>query len=479
MSAPLGRRGSLAYGIVALIGMTLSLATAGQAQQSGHGRLVGTVIDSVFTRRLPGVRVVAVGEGDQANVQGSAITDSAGFYHIDSLPAGRYAVGFESPLLDSLEITLSPREATVVPSATATADLALPPAAKLRAAVCPGVTLPAETGALVGHVVNADDESSIAGATIAMSWREFAFDKAKMQASNQERTMSVVTDGAGWYRVCGAPTGGWLSMQVQHGGRVGPVLRSLIGDTLGIAVRHVSFSPTSARPAPDSLSAAAVDGEAPPMSGTAKLTGVVYGPEGAPVAQAEVRVAGTSASARTDAQGSYALAGLPSGTQMLLARRVGYAVSESYVDLRAGMTTTGNVRLKRVVSLDSVKVVAISNRYPEFARNRRYALFGRFLGPDEVRKQRVSFTSDIIEKLPGFRVIGNGHSAQVVSGRGPTSIYGECPMRLVQNGVPIDGGSINDIPAIEVGAIEAYRPGDFGPPEYDRGCGAIVIWTTR
>jgi len=204
---------------------------------------------------------------------------------------------------------------------------------------------------------------------------------------------------------------------------------------------------------------------------------VIVGPEGVPVAQAEVRVASTIASALTDARGSYSLAGLPSGTQMLVTRRIGYAVSETYVDLREGVTTTSNVQLKRVVSLDSMRVVAIRERYPEFSRNRKSGLFGQFLGPDQIREQRVSFASDIIEKIPGFRIVGTGYRAQVFDGRGVTSVHGECPMRIVQNGVPVDGGSINDIPVVDIGAIEAYRAGDFGPPEFDRGCGAIVIWS--
>jgi hypothetical protein len=419
-----------------------------------------------------------VGAADRANVQGSATTDSLGYYHIDALPAGRYAVGFESPLLDSLEVTVSPREATVAQGGTATVDLALPPAPKLRGAVCPGVTLAPQSGAIVGHVASAETEGSLSGVTIAMSWRELSFEKTALRSTNGERTATAVTDDAGWYRVCGVPTGTWLSMQMQHAGRVGPVLRTLVDDSLGLAVRHLSFSATSSRPAGDTLSSNADTADAL-LSGTARLRGVVRGPEGVPVAQAEVRVVGTNASGRTDAEGAYSLAALPAGTQMLVVRRVGYAVAESYVDLRDTVEARRDVRLKRVVSLDSMRVVAIRERYPEFARNRQYGLFGRFLGPDQIRMQRVNFASEILEKLPGFRVVGVGHQAQVVNARGVESLYGECPMRIVQNGVPIDGGSINDIPVIEIGAIEAYRRGDFGPPEYDRGCGAIVIWSKR
>jgi hypothetical protein len=37
--------------------------------------------------------------------------------------------------------------------------------------------------------------------------------------------------------------------------------------------------------------------------------------------------------------------------------------------------------------------------------------------------------------------------------------------------------SVDDVQPIEVGAIEAYRAGEIAPETYDRGCGAVVIWT--
>lgn len=465
--------------LTALVALTFALPRSSHAQQGFTGRLEGTVTDSVHLRPLVGVRVVAIGAGTRTDVQSVATSDSAGRYRIDSLPAGRYAVGFESPLLDSLEITVTPREITVPPGAAATLDLALPPAPKLRAAVCPGITLPPGTGAIVGHVVSAETEGSLADVAIAMSWRELGFDKATLRPLNEERTASAVTDDAGWYRLCGVPTGGWLSMQLQHEGRLGPVLRTLVDDTLGLAVRHLSFSATSSRAAGDSVAATADATDAPPLSGTARLSGVVLGPEGAPVAQAEVRVVGTLATGRTDAQGSYSLTALPAGTQMLVVRRVGYAVAEAYADLRDGQTTRRDVRLTRVVSLDSMSVVATRERYPEFSLNRRHMAFGRFLGPEVIRQQRVSYVSDIIEKIPGFLVLGHGIQAQVASARGRASIHGGCPVSIVFNGARIEGASVNDIPVADVGAIEAYREGEFGPPEYDRGCGAIVLWTRR
>jgi hypothetical protein len=455
-----------------LLILTFCLGRPTHAQDSS--RLEGTVTDSVHSRPLAGVRVVAVGAGSRTDVQRATTTDSAGRYRIDSLPAGRYSVGFESPLLDSLEVALTPREAVLPPGGAATVHLALPPAPKLRAAVCATAALPPGTGAIVGRVVSAATESPLPDVGIAMAWRELSFDKAKLRPTNEERTATVVTDSAGWYRLCGVPTGAWLSVQLHHEDLVGPLLRMRIDDTLGVAVRHLSFAMSSAREVGDTTPTGRPRSDAP-LAGTARLSGVIVGPEGAPVAQAEVRVAGTIALGQTDVQGRYALAGLPAGTQMLSVRRVGYAVDETYVELRDGVTTTRDLKLRRIVSLDSIRVVAIRERYPEFAENRRFSSFGYFLDPQAIQRQRVSFTSDIIEKVPGFSIAGEGHNARVIDLRGAGSE--SCPVNIVVD--ETEGFRINDVHPSSIGAIEVYHVGGPAPVQFNRGCGVIMIWSKR
>jgi hypothetical protein len=295
-------------------------------------------------------------------LRGNVTSDSLGRYSIDSLPPGHYAVGFESPLLDSLEIALPPRVVTIAAGQTATVDLALPPAATLRAAVCPGVALPPETGAIYGRVVSAETESALDGVVIALSWR----------------------------------------------------------------------------------------------------------------------VHGAVGTARTDAAGRYSLAQLPAGTQVLEVRRFGYEVSETPVELRSGATTTSDVRLRRViVRLDSMRVVATRSRYPEFQQRREHRAYGTFLGPEEMARQHVTFSSDIIEKFPAFRIVGTGSMAVVADNRGVV-FNGACPTNVVIDGA--EHRSINELSPADIGAIEIYpsSPGGiFAPDMYDKGCGAILIWTKR
>ena len=468
-------------GIWLALALCLAVPTHVHAQADRTGRLEGRVIDSSRAHPLVGARVIAVLMDSLATTRGEASTDSAGRYHIDALTPGRYAVGFESLLLDSLEINVSPRWVVVVPGQTATIDLAVPPAATLRAAHCPGVTLPAQTGVLFGHVVDAESGNPLPGSVVAMSWQELTVDRATLRPVNQERTAAVTTDDRGWYRACGVPTGAWISLQLQEQGRAGPVLRMQVDDTLGLAVRHLSFSASGARAMTDTGTAAVgrntADGA--PLSGTARLTGVVLAPDGTPVPQADVRVGGTAASARTDARGTFSLSALPAGTQMLLARHLGFAIAETPVELREGIRTMVTVRLKRViVNLDSVRIVATRVRYPDFFQHQKFNLFGRLLGPGEIQMEHVSFTSDIIAKIPGFRVEGTGGSAKVYDARGQV-FDNPCPAKIVVDGAPYF--EINDVTPADVGAIEAYPAAPIFPMEYGVGdrCGMIIIWTKR
>ena len=462
--------------------LTLALAPHVKAQGNPVGRVEGVVFDSVHARPLAGARVAAVGTGGRSDVLRAATSDSAGRFHIDSLPAGQYAVGFETPLVDSLEIVLPPRAVTIDGGRSTTLRLAMPSAAKLRAALCPGVTFGVGVGVVYGHVVGAETEAPLADATVALQWRELAvWDAAgskKLRPVTSQRSTSVTTDAGGWYRACGVPTGTWLSLQLQQGGRVGPVLRTRVDDTLGIAIRHVSLSSSAMR----DTSEIAADGTTAPLVGTATLTGTVRGTSGQPVPWAEVHVQGARSTGMSDAQGSFTLSGLPAGTHELEARRIGYEIAAASVELRSGATTSSDVLMRRVVTLDSIRVVATRTRYPEFAEHQKHSLGGRFIGPEQILRRHPVRTSDLIRAFSNFVVETRGSKTLVLSSRGGSGR--PCVVNIVVNGFAAwgddpDAVTVDDVHPNEVGAIELYRQGGMAPPEYDHGCGAVAVWTKR
>jgi len=58
-----------------------------------------------------------------------------------------------------------------------------------------------------------------------------------------------------------------------------------------------------------------------------------------------------------------------------------------------------------------------------------------------------------------------------------STFAGSCKVTIIIDG--LHNLSINDLSAADVGAIVAYREGEVAPPTYDKGCGAIEIWTKR
>ena len=457
-----------------LLAVSLCLCHPAHAQDARAGRLEGRVVDSARARPLVGARVVAVGPNAGEGASGAALSDASGRYRIDSLPPGRYVVGFESPVLDSLEITLAPREVVISAGQSATLDLALPPASKLRGALCPGVAFPPQTGVIYGRVVNSETEGPLPGAVLAMAWGERHVDRATLRSVNNERSASATTDAGGWYRLCGVPTDTWLSLQLQHMGRTGPVIRAVVDGSLEVAVRHLSFTALASGGAADSLASRTDGAVMLPATGTAILSGIVRGLGDAPLASVNVGVRGSGATARTDSLGHYSLRGLPAGTQVLDVRHLGYDPAELSVELRSGVMVTHDVRMRRIVNLDSVRVVAIRSRYREFNELLTHRHFGIFIGPEEMEwRKRVSYASDVIRMIPGFRISGEGIKGEVLSSRGS----GSCMPNIVIN--DMEKQSINDVAASQIGAIAAYRAGEIAPRFYDRGCGAILIWTKR
>ena len=133
--------------------------------------------------------------------------------------------------------------------------------------------------------------------------------------------------------------------------------------------------------------------------------------------------------------------------------------------------------MQRIVTLDSVLVLAQRSRYRDFEEHRKRNGFGTFLTEEDIERRRPFQTSDLFFMIAGFRVNGFGLDAKVQSSRGVTSITGRCEANIVIDGM--SGQDINLIHPSSIGAMEIYRAGQPAPVQYDRGCGVIVIWSRR
>ena len=158
---------------------------------------------------------------------------------------------------------------------------------------------------------------------------------------------------------------------------------------------------------------------------------------------------------------------------------MGYLLAQQSVELRGGRSVAQDVPLRRIVTLDSVRVLAQRSRYREFEFNRRANRFGKFFTIDSIEKRNPLYASDLFRAVPGFRVTGFGLDAVVGSSRGVTSLGGSasCSANVVIDGM--EHQEINLINPYDIGAMEIYRPGDPAPAQYRSRCGVIVIWSRR
>ena len=194
-----------------------------------------------------------------------------------------------------------------------------------------------------------------------------------------------------------------------------PTLAAL--DSAGATVRGLDREPS----ADDSLSQGLY------LTGTASVSGVVLGEGGRPLGDVEIRVVNARPVTRSDAAGRFMLNNLPSGTQLLAVRRIGYLVGDVAVELRPNRNVSQNILLRRVVSLDSIRVVARRSRYADFEYRRRNSPSGRFLTANDLAKQKATELAPVIQRVGGFTVVGFGPNTQVLLHRrqdGPPELQG-------------------------------------------------------
>ena len=458
--------------VALVLALLAGVGAAPVARAQGAGRLEGVVTDSVRSVPLAGARVSATRVGAARETTLVATTDARGRFAFERLDVGEYALGFESALLDSLEFGGPARRVTVTSDAVARAELAVPSGRTLRSLACPGMTLARGTGALLGIVTDANTDAPIGGAQVNAMWTELTFDKGILQAMTLEHSGGAVTDSLGQYRLCGVPTDSWLLVQVQHEDRVGSAFQLAIADGAGVQVRNLSFSREGARERAE-LDSALRDTTRvlAPLAGTATLAGIVRGSGGRPIANAQVRVVGAVPTTRTDANGWFSLTGLPSGTQEVEVRELGFPVQRQPVDLRRGRTVHQEIQLAAAQTLEGMRAVATRSRYEKFENNRRLSLTGHFLTQEQIEKRHAQNTSELFASIPSFRVVGDGPDAKVINTRG------NCRPNVVVDYMQFQ--EINTIPPSLIAGIEAYPTINGAPAEFTNLCGVIRIWVKR
>jgi hypothetical protein len=222
------------------------------------------------------------------------------------------------------------------------------------------------------------------------------------------------------------------------------------------------------------------------------VTGTVSSTDKVALAEARVRIIGTSLIATTRSDGSFEVQGVPAGHQSLEITRIGYSPRTIIIVVAAGETFKASIVLE-AFTLETVTVTAESDSNPGIRgfAERKARGNGWYFTRRDIEQMQPRQLTDVLRRVPGMQIeVGagplSGGNPTARTGRNISGANGPCNMTYYLNGSPLDlsgGLSINHVVAADdLAAVEVYTGSAQIPPEFNsslRGsrCGVIAVWT--
>lgn len=429
------------------LGSTTLGARAGDAQAVLRGRL----IDSLRTGRpIAGAEVVHVPSGRRAT------TDRRGRFEFTELGPGAHRVAYWAPWLDSVALPAVERTVEIAAATrTVELDLATPSVARIGEGFC-GTTYDASLGILVGEV-RTPGGAPIAGVPVEARWTETVL--AIGTHEKREVAARDVSSESGLFTLCGVPADADFNLRGSGpGATTGDLLVNLKRQP--IARRDLVVTDDSAR---------------------ATVRGRVVGPDGRPLAGAQVVHVDDGATATSDADGRFTLARAPQRSSQLLVRSIGFDPRTVDVDPRGELLDLGDLPMvKSVYTLPQVDVNGrvLSREQMDFEHRRKMGL-GRYL--DEAQLNAVPNPSRAallysITPRSRYACSAAGCMFYLMGPRGPCvpDLFVDGRRESIR-GTGLEGQQFWFRIAVRV---EVYRA-TLVPPEFMtfNDCGSLVIWT--
>jgi len=459
---------------------------AAQVPQVPLSTITGTVFDSLHG--IPLEQAIVSVEGTPRG----AMTNRMGLFLIDSIPPGEHRVRVEHIVLDSLGITMLTAPFQLAQGDNNTITLSIPSAATLVEVSCPPARRNLGPGAVIGRLLDADTDKPVEGARVSVAWLEMSLNAGLRKIP---RLRDALSGADGMFRICGLPAGFEGTLQatlkgistsevrvkaentplVVQGLKIGNANTVVAGATTDTAaLRRQKEAQTG-----PSFSAITL------QTGNAVLTGRVVNAAGQGVVGARVDVLGTPGATLTKDNGEFTLTGLPSGTQSVVVRQIGFAPEERAVELSTRGPARVEIAMTRPATMLSTVVVKadrdVGLERVGYAQRKKVG-GGYHVDGDDIQKRAPTMLTDLFRTIPGLRVVpaGNGIDYRIESTRQAT---GSCVKYWV-DGAPFEAVFPGDIdrllPINEIAAVEVYN-GVSVPPQFQMAgqssCAAIVMWS--
>jgi len=453
--------------------------------------LAGVVRDSTSGDPLPNARVTFGGAPGSSGPHGTS--DGRGQFEIPGVLPGQYTLDVRTPSLDSVGAVHRAPVTFIDPDTRI--QLRVPTGAQITAVLCGTGRLDAP-GIVVGTVTLRGDSVLPSNINVVAEWTDDSAAATSGGAraavpnaatSRQARWVKARLDAGGTFRVCGVPLNTALDLRAEADG----------AGAMPVTVRI-----TSGRSARADL---VLDRS---MTRSGVFAGVVLADSGrGPIAGAEIALPDVAKAVVTNDAGEFRVSGVPPGRQRVTARRLGFAPLDTVITVAPNQTVDRRIYLRRVVTLDSVSVVAERVVIPSFEEHRKLG-FGHFLTREQLAKQEGRRFSEILREIPTVNVIpGVGNrgwltsSRQAVAGRAGSvmnldkadslagAVPGRCYARVYMDNTLIYRGrdgeplfDLNSIAPSQIEAVEYYASPVQTPARYagpSSVCGVLVIWTRR
>ena len=452
------------------------------AQQSGFASITGSVIDSVHgVVPLQGA-TIKVGNTDRKGV-----TDANGRFQIDSIPPGEHSLTLVHPLLDTLNVLIATRPVALLAGSPIAVELAVPSAQRVIEISCAPAWRARGPSALVGKVLDADNDTPLVGAKVSLVWQQLSLTTLRKEPVYREARVA----GDGSYKICGLPAGVDGNVQAEFQGKKTAEVRVVMDETMPLGFQSLRIGTVVAEVPADTAPRApgappraiAADSGPPRLRGPARLTGRVINGAGAPIANARVDVQGTGNATLTRQDGTFGFGELPSGTQALVVRQLGFEPVEVAVELSGRTPKAVTVTMSKPAQvLNPVAVTETASAVREqvgFDRRKKIG-FGYFLDTKDIDDRQATRVTDLFRSVPSLRVVPAGMDYVVESAR---DVQGGC-VRYVVDGSPYQSlfpGDVDRImPPHDLAAVEVYT-GSNTPAEFQgagsSSCTTVVMWS--
>ena len=461
-------------------------AAAQDSARATMGSLLGTVFDSVHSRPLVNATVFVLG------TTRIGLTNASGVFIVDSVPVGTHKVHVAHELLDSLGISMVTDTFPVLAGERKVLEMAVPSSETLVGLSCTVATRRLGPSAIIGRLLDADTDQPVNGARVSFAWSELSLADG-LKRMPRVRVATANADGV--FRICGVPNEVEGTLQADKGGITTAEIKiTFIGQPLVIQGMRIGNANTVARAVPDSAQPTTAGRGAGDQrfsavnyqKGQAILRGKVVNATGAPMVGARVEVEGTMGRVLTNAEGAFTLTDLPSGTQSVTARQMGFAPVSQPVELSSREPRTTTITMSQPVQmLDPVVVTAESDMGLDNIgfTSRSKSMSGTFLDSKEIMARGPNMLTDVFRTVPSLKVVPvSPYDYAVESSRG-NMLGGRC-VKYWLDGSPYESVFPGDIdrmiPPYEIAAIEVYN-GSTVPVQFTNAnsanCAVIVIWS--